>query len=185
MFDWIENVLVHEGLFSDRNSDRGGRTFRGITWRTYCEYCKRNELTPTRFHHENLIDEEVMAVYISLFVKPYRIEEYESDWLKEAVFSAAINHGGPQAAYMVQKSANQALQKKLKVDGIVGSKTLAAVNGLPAVSFVNSLAIQRILFVDKIIVRTVGQGDDSQVDNLVGWHNRYTRFIKPKLEDSQ
>jgi len=183
MFEWIENVLEHEGLFSDRKSDRGGRTFRGITYRLYCEYCKRNDLTPTKFHHANLTDEEVMAIYFSLFVKPYRIEDYESDWVKEAVFSASINHGGPRAAYMIQKSANYALRKKLRIDGVVGSKTLAAVNSLPAAAFVNSLAIERILFTDKIIVRTVGQGDDSQVSNLVGWHNRYTRFIRPKLGD--
>lgn len=178
-YEYIWNVLEHEGGFSDSKSDRGGKTFRGITWKSYRYWCKKIGAIPKASHHSSLSDEEVLSFYISIFVQPYNIENYRHDWTREAMFSASIMHGGAPAAVMAQKTVNDISRDKLKADGIPGELTMAAVNVIPAVIFVNNLSIRRVIFVDRLVQRTVSRGDPLQANNLVGWHNRFLRFIKP------
>ena len=179
MYEYIWKVLEHEGGFSDGKYDRGGKTFRGITWKSYCYWCNRIGATPEESHHSNLSDEEVLAFYVSMFVQPYNIEGYRHDWTREAMFSASIMHGGVPAAIMAQKVVNKISKDRLKVDGIPGKLTMASSNIIPANIFVNNLSMLRIIFVDRLVQRTVNKGDSSQVNNLVGWHNRFLRFIRP------
>lgn len=182
MYDYVWRVLEHEGGFSDNPDDRGGRTYAGLTWDTYKDYCLRSGKTPSKEHHKSLMPTELLSIYKTLFIEPLRIDEYESDWVKEAVFSASINHGGYRASILVQRAVNKTSKlARLVVDGKVGAKTITAVNALTAVSFVNVLAVQRVLFVDRLVQRTAQKGDLSQVGFLVGWHNRFLRFIRPKV----
>ena len=179
-YDFVWNVLKHEGLFSDRKSDRGGRTYRGVTWQTYKAYMKTRGQTPTHRHHEELNEEELLDIYLQVFVHPLRIMSYDSHWVKEAVFSASINHGGRNASKMVQK----AIKAELKIDGIIGPITLKEANKIYSNTLVNNLTKERILFTDRIVRREVREGntpkEKSQVENLVGWHKRYLRFIRPQ-----
>lgn len=178
-YGYVWNVLQHEGGFSDSKSDRGGKTFRGITWKSYCYWRKKIGATPELSHHSSLSDEEVLSFYISIFIQPYNIEGYRYDWTREAMFSASIMHGGAPAAVMAQKTVNDISRDKLKADGIPGELTRAAINIIPTVIFVNNLSIKRVIFVDRLVQRTVSKGDPLQANNLVGWHNRFLRFIKP------
>ena len=177
--EFLWNVLRHEGGFSNHSSDRGGATFRGITWATYLRYCKKTGVKPTAKHHKNLTNPEVFSIYWTLYVEPYRVDEYVASWVKEMMFSAVIHHGGSSAAYMAQRAVNKLSERKVKLDGVVGSITLAAVNELRATIFVNEMVGQRIIFTDRIIKRTVAKGDLTQVDFLLGWHKRFLRFIRP------
>ena len=178
-YKYIWSVLEHEGFLSDRKEDRGGKTFRGVTWNTYVSYMKTAAKIPSHDHHENLSDEELLDVYLQVFVHPLRISSYDSSWVREAVFSASMNHGGRNASKMVQR----ATKSQLLIDGVIGPNTLRAVNSMYSNSFVNRLTIQRILFTDRIVRREVREGktpkEESQVENLVGWHKRYLRFILP------
>lgn len=179
-YKYIWNVLKYEGRFSDRKEDRGGKTFRGVTWKTYTSYMKASAKIPSHEHHEELTDEEVLDIYLQVFVHPLRISSYDSSWVKEAIFSASINHGGRNASKMVQRAA----KAKLKIDGIIGPKTLKEVNKIYSNTFVNRLIMQRIIFTDKIVRREVREEktpkEESQVENLVGWHRRYLRYILPQ-----
>ncbi len=177
MYEYVWRVLKHEGGYSDDLNDRGGKTSYGITWRTYKEYCKRIGSTPSNGHHMNLTSEEVLSIYLVLFIDPYRIEGYENEWTREAMFSSVIMHGGPAAASLAQKSVNKISVHKIKVDGIAGDKTHEAINSIQSRKFVNKLTAERIIFVDRLVQRTVNKGDYSQVNFLVGWHKRFLRFI--------
>ena len=179
MSDYVWRVIKREGGYSNRSSDRGGRTFRGITWLLYTRYCKRVGATPDPAHHRNLSEEEVFAIYTVMFIQPSRIEEYKSDWVREAMFSSCIMHGSGSAAILAQRAANFLAIHKLKLDGVAGSRTIKEINDQEPIRFVNSLTKERIIFVDRLVQRTVSKGDVSQVDNLVGWHNRFLLFIKP------
>lgn len=175
-YAFVWNVLKHEGLFSDREDDRGGKTFRGVTWETYSAWMKTKALVPTHDHHEAMNEDELLAIYLDAFVTPLKIMFYDSAWVREAIFSASMNHGGRNASKMVQRAA----KANLIIDGIIGPATLKAVNSTYANAFVNNLTKERIIFTDKIVRRDVLTGGKSQVTNLVGWHIRYLRFIKPQ-----
>lgn len=174
-YKYIWNVLKHEGLFSDRKDDRGGITFRGVTYKTYKQYMLNKGDMPTKAHHKNLNEDTLLDIYLQMFIYPLSISNYNSDWVKEAVFSASMNHGGRNASKMVQRAA----KSQLVIDGIIGPMTLKTVNKIHSDTFVNELTRQRIIFTDKIVRRDVRKGGISQVENLVGWHKRYLRFIRP------
>lgn len=180
-YQYVWNVLEYEGGFSDRAADRGGATFRGITWKTYLVYCKKANIVAAKWHHRNLHEEEVLAIYLMLFAEPAGIEKYTSIWVREAMFSACIMHGQGSATKMAQRAAKSGL----KLDGIPGPKTRHVINLSPDIAFVNSLTAERIVLVSRLVQRTIKRGDTSQAKNLVGWSNRLLRFIHPVIGKSE
>jgi len=175
-YDFLWSVLEHEGFLSNRKNDKGGLTYRGITWKLYQAYCKRKHIPVTKKDLKKLSNERVKDVYILMFIKPLKIMQLENDWLREAFFSAGMNHGGGNAVKMVQRVISE-----LKVDGRIGPKTISAMNEQDVNTLVNALVIERCIFVAKYVKGRANKGDLSQLSNLVGWLTRYTRFIKPNL----
>ncbi len=170
--NYIERVVEREGGFSDVEGDRGGDTYRGITYDVYVAWCKTQAFEPTKKHHRSLSNFEVFEVYRVMFVKRYRIEEFTSELVRETMFSALILHGPYNMATIAQKTAGN-----LKVDGVAGSKTIRRVNSLPAAAFVNDFNINRIIFVIHIV-----ENDETQLQFLEGWvTKRMLRFIRPRL----
>ena len=175
-YDFLWSVLEHEGLLSNRKNDKGGLTYRGITWKLYQAYCKRRRISATRKDLRKLNHEQVKDIYLLMFIKPLKIMQLDSDWLKEAFFSAGMNHGGGNAVRMIQRVISE-----LKIDGRIGPKTISAMNEHDPNTLVNALAIERCIFVAKYVKGRANKGDLSQLSNLVGWLKRYTRFIKPNM----
>ncbi len=183
-YSFVWRVLESEGGYSNRKSDRGGETFRGITWKTYRAFCFINSIMPKRRELVNLTDEEVLSVYVKMFIIPGKIMSYESESVREVMFDASILHGQGSAITMAQRAINKATRHStgfvgLKVDGINGPKTCSAINAQSPTNFINGLTIERILFVDRLVQRTVRKGDLSQVENLFGWHQRFLQFVCP------
>ena len=169
---YIERVVEREGGFSDVDGDRGGETYRGITYDTYVAWCDTQAFDPTKEHHRSLSTFEVLEVYRVMFVNRYRIEEFTSELVREVMFSALVLHGPYNMAKIAQETAGN-----LKVDGVAGSKTIRRINFLPAVAFVNDFSANRIVFVIRIV-----ENDISQLQFLEGWVvKRMLRFIRPGL----
>ena len=174
--DYIDRVLKEEGLYSDVVGDRGGKTMRGITWRLYVQYCKRRRIALSEPWFRSMSVEDAREIYKVMFIQPLNISVLYNDRVKEAMFGAAIHHGGGRAVRFAQRTAG-----KLKVDGIIGPKTIDGINKAEPIAFVNGLAKRRILFVDRLVQRTVRNGDLRQVKFLYGWHKRMLRFVSPSL----
>lgn len=169
--DYISRVLAKEGGYSDDPDDRGGATYRGVTYRLYQAYCRIQGNVPSAIKHRSLTEDQVRDIYMEMFVTRYKIDKFNSDWVKEAMFSSTILHGPYYTGVMAQQAAGN-----LIVDGVIGTKSISRINFLPPVAFVNSFSCLRILFTDKIAV-----GDTSQKKFLVGWHKqRILRFISPR-----
>lgn len=174
--DYIDRVLKEEGAYADTPGDRGGKTMRGITWGLYLAYCKTRDIRPSQDWFQNMTREEARDIYKAMFIEPLNIHVLYDDRVKEAMFGAAIHHGGRRAVRFAQKVVGN-----LVVDGIIGPKTLDGINQAAPTAFVNALAATRILFVDRFVQRTVRSGDLSQVQFLYGWHKRMLRFISPSI----
>jgi lysozyme family protein len=106
-FEWI---LEAEGVDADDPDDLGGRTRFGIS---------------QRFHPNiNVADltlDEARQIYLEEYWQPIRGDELP-ELLGIVVFDGAVQHDPVDAARFLQ----QALHARLKTNGVIGPKTLAA-----------------------------------------------------------
>lgn len=164
----VARIIGREAGFVDHPFDRGGPTKYGITLKTLSEWrghpCTREDV-------ENLEMAEARRIYLSEYVSKPGFDRISDPDLRELVIDTGVNHGRARATRWLQETANR-LGAGLKVDGVVGPKTLAAVNGLPA----------RPLFVRLIVRRLQGfadyvQSDPRQLYALEGWVVRAGEFM--------
>ncbi|MDE6697700.1 MAG: peptidoglycan domain protein [Muribaculaceae bacterium] len=132
-----------KGIVNDRD-DRGGATLVGITIGTYREYCRRKKSGMTSSSVlKNLTYEEWLDILKTMFwdrwqadhIADQRVAEMLVDWVWT---SGSYGITIPQQLLGV------------KADGIVGPKTLDAVNTRNPTELFESLKQERIAYIDRI-----------------------------------
>jgi lysozyme family protein len=139
----ISVVLQHEGLSSYDALDAGGPTHYGISLR----FLKTlNELEDSGFlagdiNHDGVIDvqdihdlgrKDAIALYRHYWWDPHGYERLASQELATKVFDFTVNMGSQASHRCLQRAIRAASGDCLQEDGILGPKTLAAVNSLEA-----------------------------------------------------
>lgn len=119
----LTDVLVLEGGKVDDPNDPGGRTNRGVTQRVYDAW-RRNRKLPVR---------DVWLITASEVADIYRQQYWlkiQGDSLPDgvdlAVFDGAVNSGPARSVMWLQAALGS-----VKVDGVLGEATLAAVRAHP------------------------------------------------------
>src|SRR5690606_38914271 len=112
----VEMVLRHEGGYVYDPADPGGETKYGISKRSYPQLDIRN-----------LIREQAIEIYRRDWWDRYGYDRIKSLDVATKVLDLAVNMG-PAAAHRLLQEALVFLGHQLAVDGILGPKTLAAVN---------------------------------------------------------
>ena len=176
----IDAILRREGWprYTDRPSDRGGPTKGGITLATLTSWRNR----PVTAADVAALDEaEVRAVYRARYIEEPGFAAITDDALRALVIDSGVNHGPARAGTWLQDAVNDfAGRPLLKVDGAVGPKTLAAVNGADAAGLWRSVFAQRMRFYGQIITgdaRKRGRTEDDAL-NAAGWLNRLAEFME-------
>lgn len=130
----IEFVLENDGGFVFHPNDPGGATNHGVSLRTLRQL-EDNDLDDWNFDKDGDVD----ADDVKLMAKGAAIKFYEKHfWSKyfdrlldqqiaTKVFDMAINMGQRQAVKILQRARNQ-IKITLIVDGVIGLKTVGAVN---------------------------------------------------------
>lgn len=140
-------ILKWEGGFVDDPDDPGGATNRGITYATYETYCRRKGYPrPTVERLKALNDKEWMEIFKTMYWDRWQADKIVSQSVADIVVDWVWASGKPGIT-RVQRLLG------VKADGIVGSKTLAALNArspLPLFGHIKSL---RIDFIDEICER--------------------------------
>ncbi len=142
-------------------TDKGGPTFVGVTLKTFKDWRRRQgKPTPTQADLGRLGYEEWVALLKSLFWDKCRGDEIRSQSVANMFVDWVWNAGGngiraTQTAF------------SLVADGIVGPKTLAALNGKPAME-----TFYRIKFAREAYYRRLASQSPTQAANLNGWLNR-------------
>ena len=117
----IELILKHEGGYVNDPDDAGGETNYGISKRSY-----------PHLNIKDLTREEAIEIYQKDWWERYRYNQIDSARLAAKVFDFAVN-AGPSASHLhLQLAINKVSGTRLKVDGILGNKTLDAVNNFPS-----------------------------------------------------
>jgi len=136
----LEIILEHEGLYSDDPKDSGGATMRGVTQKVYENYVDRP------------VSKDEMKTLSVSDVTPIYEKEYwariKGDLLPAGIdvqiLDMAINAGVSRAAKLLQKVVGT------KVDGGIGSQTLAAVSKMNTVDVIENYAAQREAFYKRL-----------------------------------
>ena len=172
MQDWIlDKIIEHEGGYSDRASDKGGKTKWGIAWNTWKNYAKSTlGIEPTEDNLRNLSVDDAKQIYINNFWKPARIDDIENVDMKYAFFDFYIN-APVRSVKTMQAVLNEKFGEKLDVDGALGSKTINAINSVEHQKLYNEFIDARSGSYNRIV-----EIDSTQKANIRGWQNRVDKF---------
>ncbi|MGR3495235.1 glycoside hydrolase family 108 protein [Citreimonas sp.] len=158
----IRRILKHEGGYVNHKDDPGGATNLGVTIGTL----KRIGIDVDGDGDSDIAD--LRALRVSDAVKVYRRfywDKVEADLLPVgvdyAVADYAVNSGVSRASKALQGIVG------VKQDGVIGPKTLAAVNGRDPAALVNALCDQRMRFLRALSHwGTFGKGWTRRVDGV-------------------
>lgn len=154
-------ILKWEGGFVNDPHDRGGATNMGVTIATYEAYCRRKGYPrPTIQRLKNLSDEEWVEILKTMYWDKWQADNIRS----QSVANMLVDWLWASGGYAIRR-----VQQMLGIqpDGVVGSVTLAAINGQDAADFFCRLKAEREQHFRSIVKR-----NPSQAKFLRGWMNR-------------
>ncbi len=149
-------VLEHEGGYVNHPRDPGGATNKGVTQAVYDGYRKMRGrgLQSVKF----ISDEELQAIYKFQYWDAVRGDLLPTG-VDYAVFDFAVNSGVKRASKYLQAVVGVAQ------DGIIGARTIAAVDSPPAT--INALCDRRMGFLRNLkTFLTFGRGWTRRVQGV-------------------
>lgn len=163
-------ILKWEGGFVNDPDDLGGATNMGVTIGTYKEYCKKKgRPAPTVEDLKKLSNDEWTDILKSLYWDRWKADRINNqsvaDILVDWVWASGV-HGikKPQALLGVD------------ADGIVGNKTIDAVNNYPSQhELFDKIKQVRLDFIENICKDKDGK-ENKNVKFRKGWCNRINAF---------
>lgn len=114
----VGKVLDHEGGYVNDPRDAGGETNFGISKRSYPD--------PDIKH---LTRKQAIGIYRRDWWERYGYERIVDPLLAAKVLDLAVNMGTRRAHKLLQQALVRCGHPEIQVDGILGPKTIAAVNG--------------------------------------------------------
>lgn len=140
----IPFILKWEGGFVNDPDDLGGATNKGITIGTFGEYRKRKGLPPPTVQDiKNLSDKDWYEIFKTMYWDRWKADEIKSqsvaDILVDWVWASGV-HGIKRPQRILGVSP----------DGIVGSKTIAALNAADPKKLFDAIKADRAKFIDEI-----------------------------------
>ena len=177
----LSSVMGSEGGYADLQGDKGGETYKGIArnfhqdWQGWGIIDEYKIKFPNNFK-EHLVTDHILQNFVILFYKQNYWDVFKGDHLPffvaEELLDQSINQGtGILGGKRLQEALdllnrNQKLFPDLKVDGIVGDKTLEAVkkvNERRLIKVLNGLQFMRYYNLDI---------KNPENEKFVGWFDR-------------
>ena len=154
-------ILQWEGGFVNDPLDVGGATNKGITIGTFTEYKRRKGLkTPTIQDLKNISNEDWHEVFKGLYWDRWKADEIKN----QAVANILVDWVWASGVHGIKRP-----QRLLGVtaDGVVGSKTIAALNAKDPAELFKMIKADRIKFIDEICEKRPANNRFKK-----GWLNR-------------
>lgn len=168
IFDFI--ILV-EGGYSNHPLDKGGETKYGIIER---EAKKHGYLGDMR----DLSKETAKRIYYTDYYLINKLDKVKSNKIALSICDIAVNCGNKTACKKVQQVLNDINNCELIVDGIIGAKTLKALNEVDESKFLSAYHKAQADYYRAIVTRK-----HNQSVFLQGWMNRIAikeKYLKEK-----
>lgn len=159
-------ILKFEGGFVNDPDDLGGATNKGVTLSTYMQYCrKKGYPVPTVQDIKNLSDKDWYEIFKTMYWDRWKADEIKSqsvaDILVDWVWASGV-HGIKRPQRILGVSP----------DGIVGSKTIAAINEADPKKLFDAIKADRAKFIDEIC-----KARPKNEKYRRGWMNRINAIV--------
>ena len=177
-FDECVNVVVgFEGGYVNNKDDKGGETNYGITAATL-ESAKTKGWVSDNVSIKNLKLSHAKVIYKNGYWNAVKADDlpYPLDLI---MFDMAINHGVNQAIKLLQKTLNSMSGFNLVVDGIIGQKTMTAIDKLTNTDHLRCLCAYVLLNRVELYTSII-QSNKTQEKFFKGWITN--RVVKLKQE---
>lgn len=149
--DSLQMVLQHEGTnFVNDPADSGGASRYGISLRFYKRKIKP-DATPDDI--KNLTVNDAAEIYRRFWWDRYLFADINSQLICNRLFDLSVNMGAPTAISCLQKAANSCAGSHLVTDGMLGAKTLDAVNSIPEKILYDQLITQAKAFYNDLVAK--------------------------------
>lgn len=155
-------ILRWEGGFANLPADKGGPTNKGVTIGTFRQFFGQGA---TVGQLKRMTDQQWMTVFRKGFWDKFRADEIRSQSVANICVDWAWHSGTGIAIPKVQKLLG------VTADGIVGKRTLAAINAADPEQLFERVKAARLAYFDSIVRRR-----PSQIVFLNGWRNRVNSF---------
>ena len=155
----LKKLLEHEGYYSNVESDHGGETYAGISRHFFPKWEGWRLLDSENYQNAEL-SEAVANFYRVYFWYPLKCDLIDNDFIAIVVFNFGVNFGKRQAAKKVQRILG------VKQDGLIGTKTLYALNETNAEMFIYHFLLEAVEFYSHLAK------DFSQRQFFRGWIGR-------------
>ena len=155
---FLDYIFKVEGGFADDENDRGGATNFGITEEEAREFGYAGDM-------RNLTKDFAKNIYLKKYYLGNKLDKVINNKVALSIFDWAVNSGrrGIKKAQIV---ANK-FGANLVIDGIIGNKTLEAINNINPEAFLKEYhEMQRTFY------KNLATKDSTQEDFLKGWLNR-------------
>ncbi len=175
--DAFKIVLDFEGGYSNDPADKGGETNYGITTATL-ESAKAKGWVQSSVSIKNLKLNHAMVIYKNGYWNAVKADNlpYPLDLI---MFDMAVNHGVNTAIKLLQKTLNSMLDFNLVVDGIIGQKTMTAIDKLTNTDHLRCLCSYVLLNRVELYMSII-QSNKTQEKFFKGWI--VNRVVKLKQE---
>lgn len=158
----IPHILKWEGGWSNDKADKGGPTMKGVTLAVYTSYCdKKGKGIPTLQQLKNITKQEWEDIFKSMYWDRWKADQIENQFIANLLVDWVWTSGQYGIKY-----AQQVLD--ITVDGIVGPKTINAVNSYPS----QQELFQKLWLRRKKHFEAIASSNPSQKKFLKGWLNR-------------
>lgn len=154
----IEVILKHEGTPTNHwvcdPRDPGGETQWGISML----FIKNEKITPQELGIANFNPgclkavtlDTVKNIYKKYFWDRYHYEKINDNNVATKIFDAAVNMGPKRGHILAQRAANDCGQK-ISIDGIIGPKTIEAINNCQPSEFLNQMIVQMSNYYNNLV----------------------------------
>ena len=159
IFDYLLRV---EGGYSDNKNDKGGKTKFGIIEEEARDFGYKGNM-------QDLTKDFAKNIYLKKYYLGNKLDKVVNDKVALSICDWAVN-SGRNGTKNAQIAINQLTNANLDVDGIIGNKTLEALNSADPEKFLEVYHnLQRIYYKGKV------EADNTQERFLTGWLNRVQR----------
>lgn len=162
----VPKILKWEGGFANHPNDKGGATNKGITIGTFTHYRKLKGLSqPSVEELKNISNEEWMDILKTLYWDKWKADQINN----QSIANFLVDWVWASGVYGIKYP-----QQELGVvaDGVVGSRTLTAVNEYPN----QKELFQKLWDRRKQHFESIVQRNPSQKVFLKGWMNRLNDY---------
>ena len=158
IFDYLLRV---EGGYSNDKHDKGGKTKYGITEEDARDFGYKGDM-------QDLTKDFAKNIYLKKYYLGNKLDKVVNDKVALSVCDFIVN-GGAWGAKKAQAALNE-LGFDLRVDGILGEKSLAALNEVDENKF-----LEKYHDLQRRYYRVLAANKPSQKKFLTGWLNRVDR----------